>query len=160
MIYYKVKFKYEITEEMNEAKLIRFWHRADGDCFVGKTYTLFILNRDETTIDALLMFSVKDYSISSIKKRVINDFDETGETIKSISFLKTPQEITVAEAVSLLRIRKIDGIGGNVHRTSKNLTMRWLNATPLIVSPKRKRETTANAPNTMSKTTILPSLTE
>ena len=129
MIYYKVKFKYEITEEMNEAKLIRFWHRADGDCFVGKTYTLFILNRDETTIDALLMFSVKDYSISSIKKRVINDFDETGETIKSIIFLKTPQEITVAEAVSLLRIRKIDGIGGNVHRTSKNLTMRWLNAT-------------------------------
>ncbi len=24
MIYYKVKFKYEITEEMNEAQLIRF----------------------------------------------------------------------------------------------------------------------------------------
>lgn len=129
MIYYKVKFKYEITEEMNEAQLIRFWHRADGDCFVGKTYTLFILNRDETTIDTLLMFSIKDHSLTSIKKRVINDFDETGETIKSISFLKTPQEITVAEAVSLLRIRRIDGIGGNVHRTSKRLTMRWLNAT-------------------------------
>lgn len=128
MIYYKVKLKYEIAEETDEARLIRFWRRADGDCFVGKTYSLFIINRDDTTIDAILMFSVKDYTLSSIKKRVINDFDETGETIKSISFTKTPEEITVTEATSLLRIRRIDGIGGNVQRISKRLIMRWCNA--------------------------------
>lgn len=128
MIYYKVKLKYEIVEETDEAKLIRFWRRADGISFVGKTYLLFIINRDETTIDAILMFSVKDYTLSSIKKRVINDFDETGETIKSISFTKTPEEITVTEATSLLRIRRIDGIGGNVQRISKRLIMRWCNA--------------------------------
>ncbi len=128
MIYYKVKLKYEIADETDEARLIRFWRRADGDCFVGKTYSLFIINRDDTTIDAILMFSVKDYTLSSIKKRVINDFDETGETIKSISFTKTPEEITVTEATSLLRIRRIGGIGGNVQRISKRLIMRWCNA--------------------------------
>ena len=102
MIYYKVKFKYTVTEETDEAKLMRFWRKADSSYVGGQIFRVIILDRDETTIDAILMFSVSDYSLSSIKKRVISEFDETGETIKSINFSKTPEEITVTEAISLI----------------------------------------------------------
>ena len=29
MIYYKIKCKYTVTEETDEAKLMRFWRKAD-----------------------------------------------------------------------------------------------------------------------------------
>ena len=128
MIYYKIKCKYTVTEEADEAKLTRFWRKADSTYIGGKIYRLFILERDDTAFDALLMFSVSDHSLSSIKKRVINEFDETGETIKSISFSKTPEEITVTEAISLVRYRAIDGIGGNEYRCTKRCATRWCNA--------------------------------
>ena len=128
MIYYKIKCKYTVTEEADEAKLMRFWRKADSSYVGGQIFRVIILDRDETTIDAILMFSVSDYSLSSIKKRVISEFDETGETIKSINFSKTPEEITVTEAISLVRYRAIDGIGGNEYRCSKRCATRWCNA--------------------------------
>lgn len=85
IIYYKIKCKYTVTEEADEAKLMRFWRKADSTYIGGKIYRLFILERDDTAFDALLMFSVSDHSLSSIKKRVINELDETGKTIKSMS---------------------------------------------------------------------------
>lgn len=129
MIYYKVRLKYEIKEGIDETKLIRFWNKADKTFLGGKTYKLFILNRDETTIDAVLMFSIKDYSLSLIKKRVINEFDEVGETIKSISFSNTPEEISVEQTVSYLHKRSIKGIGGNVYKSSKRMVAKWCDAT-------------------------------
>ena len=128
MIYYKIKCKYTVTEETDEAKLMRFWRKADSSYIGGKIYKLFILERDDTAFDALLMFSVSDHSLASIKKRVINELDETGKTIKSISFSKTPEEITVTEAISLVRYRALDGIGGNEYRCSKRCATRWCNA--------------------------------
>ena len=128
MIYYKIKCKYTVTEEADEAKLMRFWRKADSSYVGGQIFRVIILDRDETTIDAILMFSVSDYSLSSIKKRVISEFDETGETIKSINFSKTPEEITVTEAISLIRCRTIDGAGGNAYRCSKRVATRWCNA--------------------------------
>ena len=128
MIYYKIKCKYTVTEETDEAKLMRFWRKADSSYVGGQIFRVIILDRDETTIDAILMFSVSDYSLSSIKKRVISEFDETGETIKSINFSKTPEEITVTEAISLIRCRTIDGAGGNAYRCSKRVATRWCNA--------------------------------
>ena len=83
MIYYKIKCKYTVTEETDEAKLMRFWRKADSSYVGGQIFRVIILDRDETTIDAILMFSVSDYSLSSIKKRVISEFDETGETMEN-----------------------------------------------------------------------------
>ena len=73
MIYYKIKCKYTVTEEADEAKLTRFWRKADSSYIGGKIYKLFILERDDTAFDALLMFSVSDHSLASIKKRVITN---------------------------------------------------------------------------------------
>ena len=103
MIYYKIKCKYTVTEETDEAKLMRFWRKADSSYVGGQIFRVIILDRDETTIDAILMFSVSDYSLSSIKKRVISEFDETGETIKSINFSKTPEEIIIKQSSRLVK---------------------------------------------------------
>ena len=70
------------------------------------------------------MFSVKVYTLSTIKKQVINEFDETGEIIQSISFLKSPKEITASETISLLRVRSFEEVGGTVHRCSKRVLLR------------------------------------
>ena len=148
MINYKVKFKYTVTEETDEAKLMRFWRKADSSYVGGQIFRVIILDRDETTIDAILMFSVSDYSLSSIKKRVISEFDETGETIKSLNFSKTPEEITVTEAISLIRCRTIDGAGGNAYRCSKRVATRWCNAEYLNDNPELFTPSPGNRPNT------------
>ena len=128
MVYYKVKCSFRIADGADEAMLMRFWSRADREYVGGSAYKLFILNRGETSLDAVLMFSVKDYTFSEIKKKVMTEFDETGDTIEGFCFLKTYQEITASEAISLLRTRTIEGIGGKAHRCSKRALMRYCDA--------------------------------
>lgn len=128
MVYYKVKCNYCVADGIEETKLKRFWNRAERDYLGGNSYKLFIFYRDETTFSAVLMFSVKVYTLSTIKKQVINEFDETGEIIQSISFLKSPKEITASETISLLRVRSFEEVGGTVHRCSKRVLMRWCSA--------------------------------
>ena len=44
MIYYKVKFKYTVTEETDEAKLMRFWRKADSSYVGGQIFRVIILD--------------------------------------------------------------------------------------------------------------------
>ena len=38
MIYYKIKCKYTVTEETDEAKLMRFWRKADSSYVGGQIF--------------------------------------------------------------------------------------------------------------------------
>ena len=128
MVYYKVKCNYRVADGADEAKLMQFWNSAVRGYVGGRSYKLFILHRGEAYLDAVLMFSVKDYTFPEIQKMVMTEFDETGETIEWFSFLKTYQEITASEAISLLRIRKIEGNSEKAHRCSKRALMRYCDA--------------------------------
>ena len=82
MIYYKIKCKYTMDEktEINQAE--RFW-KSFRRTFDREAYRLFLISHDENYFTAVLMFSVKDYSLTSIKKKILCEFDDSKRTIKS-----------------------------------------------------------------------------
>ena len=86
--------------EINQAE--RFW-KSFRRTFDREAYRLFLISHDENYFTAVLMFSVKDHSLTSIKKKVICEIDGSKRTIKSVSFTDTPEEITVSKAISLIR---------------------------------------------------------
>ena len=61
MIYYKVKCNYTFAEELGEREQKRIWEDISTDIRFGKArYKLFVYHHDETSFDAVLMFSVKE----------------------------------------------------------------------------------------------------
>lgn len=103
MIYYKVKCKYTMDEKTDTAQAERFWNSIHRGYIGGESYKLFIISHDETYFNAVLMFSVKDHSLTSIKEKVRCDIDCSKRSLKSVSFVVTPEEITVSKAISLIR---------------------------------------------------------
>ena len=65
MIYYKVKFKYDFTEELDKRTQKRVWEDISTDIRFSDTqnnlsgYKLFVYDNDETAFYAVLMFSIK-----------------------------------------------------------------------------------------------------
>ena len=70
MIYYKVKCKYTMDEKTDITQAERFWNSLHRGYIGGESYKLFIISHDETYFNAVLMFSVKDHSLTSIKDKV------------------------------------------------------------------------------------------
>ena len=103
MIYYKVKCKYTMDEKTDTAQAERFWNSIHRGYIGGESYKLFIISHDETYFNAVLMFSVKDHSLTSIKEKIRCDIDCSKRSLKSVSFVVTPEEITVSKAISLIR---------------------------------------------------------
>lgn len=108
MIYYKIKCKYTMDEKTDITQAERFWNSIHRGYIGGESYKLFIISHDETYFNAVLMFSVKDHSLTSIKEKVRCDIDCSKKLIKSVSFVVTPEEITVSRAISLIRKGKGD----------------------------------------------------
>jgi Holliday junction resolvasome RuvABC ATP-dependent DNA helicase subunit len=108
MIYYKVKCKYTMDEKTDITQAERFWNSIHRGYIGGESYKLFIISHDETYFNAVLIFSVKDHSLTSIKEKVRCDIDCSKKLIKSVSFVVTPEEITVSRAISLIRKGKGD----------------------------------------------------
>ena len=102
MIYYKIKCKYTMDEKTETNKTERFW-KSFRRTFDREAYRLFLISHDENYFTAVLMFSIKDHSLTSIKKKILCEFDDSKRTIKSISFIGAPEEITVSKAISLIR---------------------------------------------------------
>lgn len=115
MIYYKVKCKYTMDEKTDTAQAERFWNSIHRGYIGGESYKLFIISHDETNFNAVLMFSVKDHSLTSIKEKVRCDIDCSKRSIKSVSFVVTPEEITVSKAISLIRKGMGDTLRSAVH---------------------------------------------
>ena len=108
MIYYKVKCKYTMDEKTDITQAERFWNSLHRGYIGGESYKLFIISHDETYFNAVLMFSVKDHSLTSIKEKVRCDIDYSKRSLKNVSFVVTPEEITVSRAISLIRKGKGD----------------------------------------------------
>lgn len=109
MIYYKIKCKYTMDEKTDITQAERFWNSIHRGYIGGESYKLFIISHAETYFNAVLMFSVKDHSLTSIKKKVFCEIDVLKRTLKSVSLIGTPEEITVSKAISLIR----NGMGDN-----------------------------------------------
>ena len=103
MIYYKIKCKYTMDEKTDKNEAERFWNSFRRGYIGGESYKLFLISHDERYFNAVLMFSAKDHSLTSIKKKVICEIDGSKRTIKSVSFTDTPEEITGSKAISLIR---------------------------------------------------------
>lgn len=102
MIYYKVKCNYTYTEGLDEREQKRIWEDISIDSRFGKArYKLFVYDHDETSFDAVLMFSVKENSLSSAQDSVLNEIELKHEKGINVSFSEEAEEITVEDAVSL-----------------------------------------------------------
>ena len=102
MIYYKVKCKYSLVEGINERTQKRIWEDISTGIHDGKTqYKLLVYNHDETAFEAVIAFSVKENSLSSIKKIILNEVNTYQTGIKIVSFSGVSEEITVEKAISL-----------------------------------------------------------
>ena len=107
MIYYKVKFKYAFTEELDERTQKRVWEDISTDIRLSDTqnnlsgYKLFVYDNDETVFYAVLMFSIKENSLSSVKKSILNEIELKLEKRINVSFSGEPEEISVGIAVNL-----------------------------------------------------------
>ena len=102
MIYYRVKCNYTFAEELDEREQKRIWEDISIDIRCGKArYKLFVFDRDETSFDAVLMFSVKEDSLSSAQKSVLNEIELKHENKMNVSLSGDAEEITVEEAVRL-----------------------------------------------------------
>ena len=102
MIYYKVKCNYTFAEELGEREQKRIWEDISTDVRFGKARNkLFVFDHDETSFDAVLMFSVKENALSSAQKSVLNEIELKHEKGICVSFSGEPEEITVEEAVEL-----------------------------------------------------------
>ena len=58
-------------------------------------YKLFVYDNDETVFYAVLMFSIKENSLSSVKKSILNEIKLKLEKRINVSFSSEPEEISV-----------------------------------------------------------------
>ena len=102
MIYYKVKCNYTFAEGLSEREQKRIWEDLSIDIHFGETqYKLLVYHQDETTFDAVLLFSIKENSLSAAQKSFLNEIESKHEKDILISFSGEPEEITVENAVTL-----------------------------------------------------------
>ena len=102
MIYYKVKCNYTFAEGLNEREQKRIWEDICIDIRFGKArYKLFVFDHDETSFDAVMMFSVKENSLSSAQKSVLDEIELKHDNGIHVSFSGEAEEITVEDAVCL-----------------------------------------------------------
>ena len=74
MIYYKIKCKYTLEEEKDEKRLKRLWEDINNDYEYGEhAMKLYIYENKDQVFSALLAFSMKDNTLSSVKKYILND---------------------------------------------------------------------------------------
>jgi len=83
----------------------RVWEDISTDIRFSDTqnnlsgYKLFVYDNDETAFYAVLMFSIKENSLSSVKKSILNEIKL--EKRINVSFSGEPEEISVGIAVYL-----------------------------------------------------------
>ena len=120
MIYYKVKFNYTFSEGLGEREQKRIWEDISLDIHFGKTrYKLFVYGHDETTFDAVLMFSVKENSLSSVQESLLNEIDLKHENKMNVSFSGNLEEITVEDAICLTHKGLMAGYSRSFGRGSR-----------------------------------------
>ncbi|MBR3149792.1 MAG: AAA family ATPase [Eubacterium sp.] len=119
MIYYKIKCKYTLEEEKDEKRLKRLWEDINNDYEYGEhAMKLYIYENKDQVFSALLAFSMKDNTLSSVKKYILNDLVSSHELIKSVSFVGTPEEITVEKAIGLVYKGMRSGYGRGAKRNA------------------------------------------
>lgn len=120
MIYYKVKCNYTFAEELGEREQKRIWEDISTDIRFGKArYKLFVYHHDETSFDAVLMFSVKENSLSSAQESVLDEIEMKHENGIHVSFSGDPEEITVEDAVFLTHKGLTAGYSRSYNRGSR-----------------------------------------
>ena len=79
----------------------RVWEDISTDIRFSDTqnnlsgYKLFVYDNDETAFYAVLMFSIKENSLSSVKKSILNEIKLKLEKRINVSFSSEPEEISV-----------------------------------------------------------------
>lgn len=120
MIYYKVKCNYSFAEGLGEREQKRIWEDISIDIRFGKArYKLFVYDNDETSFDAVLMFSVKETSLSSAQKSILDEIELKHESKVNVSFSGEAEEITVEEAVELTHKGLIAGYSRMYNRGAR-----------------------------------------
>ena len=85
----------------------RVWEDISTDIRFSDTqnnlsgYKLFVYDNDETAFYAVLIFSIKENSLSSVKKSILNEIKLKLEKRINVSFSGEPEEISVGIAVYL-----------------------------------------------------------
>ena len=120
MVYYKVKCKYAFAEGIDEKTQKRVWEDISTGFHDDKTiYKMFVYKNDETMFYAVLAFSVKENSLSSIKKSVINEIKKNHTCINDVRFSGVLEEITVEKAISLTLMGLKAGYNKSFARASR-----------------------------------------
>lgn len=120
MIYYKVKCNYTFAEGIDEREQKRIWEDISIDICIGETrYKMFVYDHDETSFDAVLMFSVKENALSSVKESLLNEIGLKHEKKMNVSFSDDPEEITVEDAVELTHKGLMGGYSRSYGRGSR-----------------------------------------
>lgn len=125
MIYYKIKCKYTLAEEKDEKRLKRLWEDINNNYEYGEhAMKLYIYENKDQVFSALLAFSMKDSTLSSVKKYILNDLVSSHELIKSVSFVGTPEELTVEKAIGFV----YKGMRNGYSRSAKRNAADYCNA--------------------------------
>ena len=120
MVYYDIKCKYTFSEELDERTQKRIWEDISTGFRNDKTlYKMFVYKYDETVFYAVLAFSVKENSLSSIKKSVIDEINKNHTCINDVSFSGALEEITVEKAISLTVMGLKTGCNRSYGRASR-----------------------------------------
>ena len=114
MIYYKVKCNYSYAEGLGEREQKRIWEDISIDIRFGETqYKLFVYHHDESSFDSVMMFSIQDNSLSSVKESLLNEIELKHKKRIHVSFSGDPEEITAEDAVYLTH----KGVSAGYHRS-------------------------------------------
>ena len=114
MIYYKVKCNYSYAEGLGEREQKRIWEDISIDIRFGETqYKLFVYHHDESSFDSVMMFSIQENSLSSVKESLLNEIELKHKKRIHVSFSGDPEEITAEDAVSLTH----KGITAGYHKS-------------------------------------------
>lgn len=114
MIYYKVKCNYTFAEGLNERDQKRIWEDISIDIRFGETqYKLFVYHHDESSFESVLMFSIKENTLSSVKESLLAEIELKHKKGIYVSFSGDPEEITAEDAVYLTH----KGVSAGYHRS-------------------------------------------
>ena len=114
MIYYKVKCNYTFAEGLNERDQTRIWEDISIDIRFGETqYKLFVYHHDESSFESVLMFSIKENTLSSVKESLLAEIELKHKKGIYVSFSGDPEEITAEDAVYLTH----KGVSAGYHKS-------------------------------------------
>ena len=114
MIYYKVKCNYTFAEGLDERDQKRIWEDISIDIRFGETqYKLFVYHHDESSFESVLMFSIKENTLSSVKESLLAEIELKHKKGIYVSFSGDPEEITAEDAVYLTH----KGVSAGYHKS-------------------------------------------